>query len=153
MRGAYFYQADRSPAKFRPPRRPVPASYRDAPPWGVHARAPHRTALRVVFVADFVLSAAKRLSVRTFAAASDAFFALADRSSAVKRSADFLPPCRPNLRAISVIAARTSAGIFIPSSIHLTRCGVGNGTPERTAQILLTPKGVRCIIESALVSD
>src|SRR5262249_53395739 len=33
-------------------------------------------------------------------------------SSAVMFFAAVLPPCRPNWRAISVIAARTSAGIF-----------------------------------------
>ena len=98
-------------------------------------------------------SRARRSAVRFFAAASDAFLARAERPSGVSSSADFFPPCRPNLRAISVIAARTSAGIFIPSSIHLTRYGDENSSAKRTARILLTPKGVRCIVESVLMFD
>jgi len=42
----------------------------------------------------------------------DAFFARAERSSGVRFLADALPPCRPYARAISAIAARTSAEIF-----------------------------------------
>src|SRR5580704_4711882 len=38
------------------------------------------------------------LAVRTAAAASDAFLARTDRSSAVRFLAEALPPCRPNLR-------------------------------------------------------
>jgi hypothetical protein len=53
-------------------------------------------------------------AVRFFAAASDAFLARADRSSGVMFFAAVFPPWLPNLRAISVMAARTSAGIFIP---------------------------------------
>ena len=51
---------------------------------------------------------ARRLAVRT-SAANDAFFARAERSSGVM----FLP-CRPNMRAISVMAARKSGQIFVP---------------------------------------
>src|SRR5579864_384241 len=68
-------------------------------------------------------SRASRVAVRTSAAASDAFFARADRSSAVIFLAGALPPCRPNMRAISVMAARTSGGIFIRSMVHLTGYG------------------------------
>ena len=78
------------------------------------------------FFADLVAaSRAKRSAVRFCAAAIDAFFARAERSSAVMPCADFLPPCLPNLRAISVIAARTSGGILtlIPPIVHLTRFG------------------------------
>lgn len=68
-------------------------------------------------------SRARRFAVRTSAAARDAFFARAERSSAVRFLADALPPWRPNMRAISVMAARTSGGIFIPSMVHLTVYG------------------------------
>jgi hypothetical protein len=75
----------------------------------------------------FARSLARRAAVRFRAAASDAFFARADRSSGVEFRAAFLPPCLPNSRAISVIAARTAAGIFalMPSMIHLTGYGEG----------------------------
>lgn len=59
-------------------------------------------------------SRASLAAVRTFDAAAAAFFARAERSSGVIFLADALPPCLPNLRAISVIAARTSGGIFMP---------------------------------------
>jgi len=72
-------------------------------------------------------SRATRFAVRTSAAANDAFFARADRSSGVMFLADALPPCRPNMRAISVMAARTSGGIFIRSMVHLTGCGEDGG--------------------------
>ena len=72
-------------------------------------------------------SRARRFAVRTSAAARDAFFARAERSSGVMFLADALPPCRPNMRAISVMAARTSAGIFIPSMVHLTGYGEDRG--------------------------
>jgi len=77
----------------------------------------------------FTPSRARRLAVRTSAAARDVFFACADRCSGVMFLADALPPCRPNMRAISVMAARTSGGIFMPSMVHLTGygedCGYG----------------------------
>lgn len=57
-------------------------------------------------------SFAKRCAVRFRAAASDAFLARAARSSDVMFWAAVLPPSLPNLREISAIAARTSAGIF-----------------------------------------
>jgi hypothetical protein len=72
-------------------------------------------------------SRARRLAVRTSAAARDAFFARADRSSGVIFLADVLPPCRPNMRAISVMAARTSGGILIHSMVHLTGYGENGG--------------------------
>lgn len=56
-------------------------------------------------------SLARRFAVRFSAAALDAFFARAFRSSGVMFFAASLPPCFPNLRAISVMAARTAAGI------------------------------------------
>jgi len=55
----------------------------------------------------FAPSRAKRFAVRTFAAAIDAFFARAVRSSAVTFFAAVLPPIRPNWLAISVMTART----------------------------------------------
>jgi hypothetical protein len=51
----------------------------------------------------------------------------AERSSGVMFLADALPPCRPNMRSISIIAARTSGGIFIPSMVHLTGYGERGG--------------------------
>jgi len=62
------------------------------------------------------LSRARRSAVRFLAAASEAFFARADRSAAVIFFADVLPPSAPVLRAISAIAARTSGGILMPMS-------------------------------------
>jgi hypothetical protein len=59
-------------------------------------------------------SRASRAAVRTFDAAADAFLARAKRSSGVIFLAEALPPCLPNLRDISVIAALTSGGIFMP---------------------------------------
>ena len=56
------------------------------------------------FAGDFVarfLSAANRFSVRFFAAASDAIFARAERSSDVIVSRLRLPPILPPLRPIS----------------------------------------------------
>ena len=66
--------------------------------------------------------AAKRLAVRLSADTLAAFLARADRSSGVMFLAAVLPPWLPNWRAIAVIAARTSAGIFtlMPSMIQLT---------------------------------
>jgi len=81
-------------------------------------------ALRIYFFArDF--SAAIRFSVRFFAAASDATLARAERSSGVEFRAAFLPPCLPNCRAISAMAARISAVTLtaIVSRIHLTGYG------------------------------
>lgn len=72
-------------------------------------------------------SRARRFAVRTSAAARDAVLARADRSSGVMFLADALPPCRPNMRAISVMAARTSGGIFIHSMVHLTGYGEDGG--------------------------
>jgi len=46
-------------------------------------------------------SRASRFAVLTPAAARDAFFARAERSSGVMFLADALPPCRPNMRSIS----------------------------------------------------
>ncbi len=68
----------------------------------------------------FFFSLAKRSAVRFRAAASDAFLARAERSSGVRFCADFLPPSLPNFREISVIAARTSAGIFMLISSYGT---------------------------------
>jgi len=62
-------------------------------------------------------------AVRFFAAARDAILARAERSSAVELRAAFLPPCLPNSRAISAIAARTSAGIFTLMSSRIHRTG------------------------------
>ena len=59
-------------------------------------------------------SRANRAAVRAFDAAAAAFFARALRCSGVMFRADALPPCLPNLRDISVIAALTSGGIFMP---------------------------------------
>jgi hypothetical protein len=61
-------------------------------------------------------SLAKRSAVRFLAAASEAFFARADRCAGVMFCAAVFPPFRPNLRAISFIAARTSKGILISRS-------------------------------------
>ena len=97
-------------------------------------------------------SRASRSAVRFFAAAIDAFLARADRSSGVNSAADFLPPCLPNLRAISVIAARTSAGIFMPSRIHLTLSGE-KLDGRKIEENLLTSKGVGCILDSLLMFD
>jgi len=73
---------------------------------------------------DF-LARASRSAVRFFAAAREAFLARADLSSGVIFFADALPPSAPNLREISVIAARMSAGIF--TLIRL------DGTPDRVS--------------------
>ena len=56
-------------------------------------------------------SRASRLAVRFSEAAFAAFFARATRCSGVMFFAAFLPPCLPNWRAISVIAARSDARI------------------------------------------
>jgi hypothetical protein len=58
-------------------------------------------------------SRSSRAAVRFFAATADAFLARSDLSSGVMFFAAVFPPLRPKLRDISVIAARTSAGIFI----------------------------------------
>lgn len=78
--------------------------------------------LFAAFFSRLMPSAARRFAVRFSAAAMDAFLARAERSSGVMFWADALPPCLPNLRAISVIAARTSGGILtlMASSIYLT---------------------------------
>src|ERR1035441_7384115 len=73
-------------------------------------------------------SRSSRAAVRFFAAASDAFFARADRSSGVMFFAAALPPLRPKVRAISVIAARTSGGIFMPISQIVYLTGYGAST-------------------------
>jgi len=58
--------------------------------------------------------------VRFRAEALAAFLARADRCAGVMFCAAVFPPCLPNSRAISVIAARTSGGILIISIVHLT---------------------------------
>jgi hypothetical protein len=78
-----------------------------------------------VLVFGAFASLASRSAVRFFAAASDAFLARAERSSGVMFVAAVLPPSLPNLRATSVIAARTSAEILtlISSMVHLRLYG------------------------------
>ena len=81
------------------------------------------------FFAGFAArSRSSRSAVRFLAAASDAFSARADRCSGVMFFAAFLPPRRPKVRAISVIAARTSGGIFmpIPQIVYLTGYGANS---------------------------
>jgi len=73
-------------------------------------------ALFACFVRWAARSRAKRSEVRFRAAASDAFFARADRCAGVIFCAAFFPPCLPYSRAISFIAARTSEGILISRS-------------------------------------
>ena len=70
-------------------------------------------------------SRSRRSAVRFAAAAIEAFLARAERSSGVMFCAAFLPPSRPKVRDTSVIAARTSAGIFIPipQIVYLTGYG------------------------------
>jgi hypothetical protein len=84
------------------------------------------------------LAAASRLAVRFLAAASDAILARAERSSGVEFRAAFCPPSLPNSRAISVIASRMWAGIFLLMSpmIHLT--GYGDKV-ENSFRLALTP--------------
>jgi hypothetical protein len=79
----------------------------------------------VAFLSRLSPSAARRFAVRLSAATVAAFLARAVRSSGVMFFAAVLPPCLPNFRAISAIAARISAGIFklIPSIVHLTGYG------------------------------
>ena len=72
------------------------------------------------------LSRARRSAVRFSAAAMDAFLARAERSSGVEFAAAFFPPCLPNLRATSAIAARTSAEIFTLMSFMIHRTGYGD---------------------------
>ncbi len=79
-------------------------------------------------------SRASRLAVRTSAAARDAFLARAERSSSVMFLADALPPCLPNMRAISVMAARTFVAITLTPMANMT--GVGDQA-EAPSQLLL----------------
>ena len=58
-------------------------------------------------------SLARRLSVRFLAAASDAFFALAERSSGVIVCRLRLPPILPPLLPISRMISRNSAFVFL----------------------------------------
>ena len=58
-------------------------------------------------------SLARRAAVRFSADAFAAFRARAVRSSGVMFFAAVLPPCLPNRRAISVMAARTVGGILM----------------------------------------
>lgn len=83
-------------------------------------------------------SLANRSAVRFFAAASDAFLARADRSSGVIFLAEALPPILPNFRAISAIAARTSAEIFMlmPSMVSPNRVRY---VYQKRCRFLLTP--------------
>jgi hypothetical protein len=85
----------------------------------------NRTRIHFRLVALALRSRSRRSAVRFFAAAADASFARADRSSGVELRAAFFPPCLPNSRAISNIAARTSAGIFTPMPFRLHLTGYG----------------------------
>lgn len=71
------------------------------------------------------LAAARRLAVRFLAAASDAILARAERSSGVEFRAAFCPPSLPYSRAISAIASRMWAGIFLLMSPIIHRTGYG----------------------------
>jgi hypothetical protein len=78
-----------------------------------------RVAIHYGFLGDFARvagfparSRSRRSAVRFFAAASDAFFARAERSSSVMFFAAVLPPSFPNFLDNSRIAANTSAGIL-----------------------------------------
>jgi hypothetical protein len=88
--------------------------------------SPSRESTRVhlcfAFLSRLRPSLARRFAVRLSAATLAAFLARAVRSSGVIFWAAVFPPCLPNLRAISAIAARTSAGILVPmlSMIQLT---------------------------------
>ena len=97
----------------------------------------------VPFFAGFAArsSRSSRAAVRFFAAASEAVFARADRCSGVMFFAAFLPPWRPKVRAISVIAARTSGGIFmpIPQIVYLT--GYGTTIQESPEELPLHLRG------------
>lgn len=86
-----------------------------------------------------VASLARRSAVRLRAAANDAFLARAVRSDGVMLRAATFPPCLPNWRATSVIAARTSAGIFtlMPSMVHLTLYGLQK--QRSGCELCLTP--------------
>jgi hypothetical protein len=66
-----------------------------------------------VLVGLFLRSAASRFSVRFFAAASEAFFALAERSSGVIVSRLRLPPILPPLLPISRMISLKSALVFL----------------------------------------
>lgn len=77
---------------------------------------------------------ARRFAVRTSAAATDAFSVRAERSSGVMFLADARPPCQPKIRAIFVMAARTSGGIFIPSMGYLTGYGGACELRSRTVR-------------------
>src|SRR5437667_12469609 len=87
--------------------------------------SPHFLLARLFFAR--LASAASRFSVRFFAAAFAALLARAERSSGVMFFAAVLPPILPKVRAISVMAARTSGGIFtlIPPIVHLSRYADG----------------------------
>jgi len=83
-------------------------------------------------------SLARRLAVLLSADALAAFLARAVRSSGVMLFAAVLPPCLPNLRAISVIAARSDAGIFMPSMVQLTRYAHGKVATMMPSRFHLT---------------
>ena len=92
------------------------------------------------FLAGFVArTAARRFSVRFFAAASEAFLARAERSSGVMFLAAVLPPNAPVLRAISRIAARTSAGILTLIPLMVASYGVWIEAMQVYLRFHLTP--------------
>lgn len=93
--------------------------------------------VREGFFFDWLRAAAKRLAVRALAAAREAFFARAVRSSGVMFWAAVLPPSLPNLRATSVIAARISAVILttMPLIVHLSRYGGGSSERKSDSSI------------------
>ena len=90
------------------------------------------------FLSRLLPSAASRLAVRCSAAAKAAFLARATRSSFVMFLAAFLPPSLPNLRAISFIATRISAVIFMQSIVLLRKYGTGD---EKTSVFTCTLRG------------
>lgn len=102
--------------------------------------------LFLVLVAGLALPArARRASVLFFAAASDAFFARAERSSGVMFFAAIFPPSDPVLRAISAMASRTSRGILIAIATIVIpkylRCRVASVWPRKC---VIASQGLRC---------
>ena len=96
---------------------------------------------RAFFARSAAASLATRSAVRFLAAASDVFLERADRCSGVMFFAAFLPPCRPKVRAISVIAARTSGGILMaipPNSVPNRVWYVHVKGAERVGEAILT---------------
>src|SRR5579863_4598951 len=116
----------------------------DRPP-GSGTRFPSKNHFRFA-----LCSRSRRSAVRFFAAASDAFLARADRSSAVMVAAAFFPPSLPYFLPIAFKYSSTSGGIFAMSlSLHLT--------PVRFLRYLcsfhLQRRGVRCNLILVLMFD